>query len=203
MRRTILVIAAFFVVALVASSACFAQTAQEIFNLSADIPEASGVSIDANRVVGTTWTPVGNSLAYNMNYDTVNEIWMATEYYAVDVAPTGGTGNPTTSVVFQQGNNPNGGTTHGLGVKGSATFVSVTGPTGAQTETALVAHPKEVFGTVSETIQPSELIGGFLRMYFGINTGEEGTMPPTAEVFTNSDAPGSYEGTMTISATLP
>jgi len=203
MRSTILVIVVFIVVALIASSSCFAQTAEKIYNLSADIPDATGVSITANKIVGTTWTPVGTSLIYNMTYNTTNEVWLAAEYYAVDVAPTGGTGNPQTTVTFVQGNNPNGGTAHGLGVKGAASFVSVTGPVGAQVETALPSHPKEVFESVNETIQPSELTGGFLRMYFGINTGEEGTMPPKAEVFTNADAPGDYEGTMTVSATLP
>jgi len=195
-------IAAFVVVALVASSVCFAQTAEKIYNLSAEIPDATGVSITASRIVGTTWTPASTSLTYDMNYDTTNEVWLATEYYAVDVAPTGGTGNPQTTVTFLQGYNPNGGTAHGLGVKGAANFVSVTGPTGSQTETALPAHPKEIFSTVNETINPSELNGGFLRMYFGINTGDAST-PTNGEVFTNADAPGSYEGTMTVSATLP
>jgi hypothetical protein len=71
-------------------------------------------------------------------------------------------------------------------------------------EVPLTAHgPKKLLKDLaSEHITPAEVTGGFLRVYAGILTGDA-TTPAGGTPFTNADAPGSYNGTLVVTATVP
>ena len=96
---------------------------------------------------------------------------------------------------------------HELGFKSTATFVKITGPSNAQVENPLTTHgPKKLLKSITagENITSGEINGGFLRVYVGIYPGADAAIDAAGgEPFTNGDKSGSYQGTLTVSATIP
>lgn len=172
------------------------------FLVSATVPAATGASISAARVNAATnaFTPVsGTNLSFDpLTFDATNGIYLPDHFFAIDVGSTGGAGVPDVTVSYTEGTNPNG-TGLGLGWHAAATFVRVS----ATTETPLTAHgPKKLLKDLaSEHITPAEITGGFLRIYTGIVTGDAST-PAGGVPFTNADAPGTYNGTLVVTATV-
>ena len=186
-------------------------TVDKTFLVSATVPAATSVSISAFSVSGTppVFTAVtGTSLSFNpLTFEPTNKIYLPNHFFAIDVAPVGGAGNPNVSFTYTEGSNPNS-PGHGLGFKWTATFVKVTGPTNSPVETGIAAHgPKKLLKDLAgETINKTEITGGFLRIYLGVVTLDPNATfkdPTGAEVFSNADAPGPYDGSLLISATLP
>ncbi len=175
----------------------------QTYTLSAAVPAASGIGFTASSVNATTgvFTPVaGAALTFNpMAFDATNQIWLPNHYFALDISATGGAGSTDATFKYTEGANPNA-PAHGLGWKSAATFVRVNGTI----ETPLTGHgtngKKLLKDVLSEHIIPTELVGGRLRAYLGVNTGDA-TTPATGEVFSNADRAGTYAGTLLISAT--
>jgi hypothetical protein len=183
----------------------------ESFIVSAEVPQATGIAINASQVNASTevWSTVsGNTLDFGMMTLSADGVYLPDHYFAVDVGATGGAGTPSVTVSYTEGTNPNS-PDHGLGWKSTATFVRVEGGPGPedQTEVPLSAHgPKKLLKDLSgELFSESEISGGFFRFYLGIVTGDpEATFPDpaAAEVFTNADAHGEYTGTLLVSASI-
>ena len=192
-----------------------AATATRSFTVSATVPAATGVSINAASVAvnadGTSgaWTALAadattmsfGTLTYNSTYG----YWAPDHYFAVDIGTSGGAGNLTTVVTYSEGTNQNqssGG--HGLGYKGIATFQKVTGSGTNTQEATIAAHGKKRFiDLTGETVTPAQVSGGWLRVYLGIATDPTATgMPTGTEIFTNLDHSGQYTGTVTFTATV-
>ncbi len=194
-----------FMTVATAFNAFAALSAQKTFTLSATVPSATSIAIDAYSVDVATSnaTPVsGTSLGFDpLTLDPVNNIYTANHFFYVNVQASGGAGIPTTTLTFTQGANPNssvGG--NGLGWKGALTYTKVETATGNVTD--LPAHPKELFKDVSgDVVLPAELTGGYFRAYLGLNTGTG--MPSGGEIFNPNDKPGLYDGTLLVSATIP
>lgn len=178
------------------------------FIVSATIPSASGVSIvatevdSASNVFGSTVTALNfDPMTFNSNLG----IWLPDHFFAIDVGVTGGSGSADVQVKYTGGAKPNG-QVKGLEFKATATFVKVTGPENNQVETELGNHgPKKLLNnlTSGEQFTGAELIGGFLRTYVGIFPGDDqAIINAGGEPFTNADLPGSYNGTLTITATV-
>lgn len=206
MKKIVLSIAVVFGLTLVFAPA---NKADEIdFLVSASIPAASGVSITATEVDSAS-NEFGNTVAA-LNFDPMNfnaqlGIWLPDHFFAIDVGVTGGAGSVNVTVTYTEGSKPNG-QTNGLGFKSIATFVKITGPQDNQVQTELVAHgPKKLLKDLAggEQITGTELLGGFLRVFVGIFPGDDqDILDSGGEPFTNSDVPGSYDGTLTITATV-
>ncbi len=201
MKRVSMIMAAMMATVLIASSACFAQSSSKTYVLSATVPAATGISIIANKVIGEDWTLVpGTDLAFgNLVYDPDYQIWVANHYFAIDVAGSGGAGNPTTTFTYTNGSNPNapGSPANGLGYKTGATFVKAT------TQGEVGIYEKRVLQRVAGlSVGPEQLTGGWLRAYIGILDGDPETMPFDGQAFTNADQPGIYSGTLLVSATM-
>lgn len=183
------------------------NAAQVSFTVSATIPAATGVSITATKITGTTWGSTVTALDFDpMTLDTDNGVWLPDHFFAIDVAATGGAGAPDVTAKYVEGSKPSG-QTNGLGYKSLATFVKVTGPDDDQTETQMTAHgPKKPLKDLSgggEQITDTEISGGFLRIYVGIFPGDDPDVTAAGgEPFTNADQPGDYDGTLTITATV-
>jgi hypothetical protein len=151
------------------------------------------------------FTAVGTTLSFNpLTYNTKNSIWLPDHFFAIDVAPTGGGGSTDTTVSYAEPSSPNDATTgHGLGWKTTANFFKVSG-TPAK-EDSLTAHGKKMLKDLSgENIAPAEVAGGYLRIYVGVVTKDPAAVPldpASSEPFTNVDVAGTYQGTLTITAT--
>ena len=178
------------------------------FFVSASIPAASSVSFNVSEVDAgppIKFTPIATTnLNFKMSLNSKLGIYLPATFFAIDVAPTGGAGTPDVLVDYVDTNNPNAAIgKNGLAKKGVASVAIVTGgPTPAdQKETTLL---NKTLGDINgTTVTSAKISGGFMRLYLGIVTGDPATTPSGGEVFTNSDNPGSYEGTLTLTATLP
>jgi hypothetical protein len=174
------------------------------FLVSASVPEATGATIVASRVNSTTgvFSPVaGTNLSFDpLTYDPVNGIYLPNHFFAIDIGAVGGAGAPDVVVNYTEGANPNGAGGFGLGFHAAATFVRVE----SDDEIPLTAHgPKKLLIQLSnEHITTAETVGGFLRIYTGLVTGDE-TTPEGGIPFTNADQPGTYNGTLVVTATVP
>jgi len=188
----------------------FAGTAE--FFITAIVPTAVDVGFTTSQVDPDTleFTLIGTGdqdLNFGiMSFDEGTGTFLPPFIYAVDVGPVNAAGDPaaglvnTVGVTFDEDPHPNG-TGKGLGSKATLTYVEVTGAPGAQTET--VFNRKLLNNVVSAA--PGDFDAGFLRLYVGIFTGEVfATFPVSTdgEPFVTSDVPGSYTGTLTLSATL-
>ncbi len=173
------------------------------FLVSASVPVATGASITASRVNSTNnvFSPVvGTSLSFDpMTFDAVNGIFLPDHYFVIDSGAIGGAGTPDIVVTYTEGTNPNS-PGKGLGWHAAATFVRVQGTT----EIPLTSHgPKKLLKDLAgEHITIAETVGGFFRMYLGVVTGDAAT--PTGGVpFSTGDRPGTYTGTLVVTATVP
>ncbi len=174
------------------------------FTVSATVPSASGVSISVASVNATTnaftTLPAGTTaLSFDpMTFNPTTLVYLPDVYYALNFAVAGGAGEPDVSFQYNEGTNPNGGA-NGLGHKSSATFVQEA--TGG--ETLLPSHPKTMLINVNPThVAYTELAAGsYLRVYLGVCTG--GPNDPTGcKPFTNSDASGTYTGSLVATAVV-
>ena len=178
------------------------------YTVSASVPQATSVNMGATRVnsADNSRSAVsGTALSFDpMTFNSANQIWLPDHYFAVDVTPGTGAGSTDVTLSYTEGANPNSGTSgHGLGWKSTATFMKVVG----STETGLSGHgPKKMLKDLSgEHIVPSEVSGGFLRVYLGIVTKDSSQPipdPAASEVFTNADHAGAYDGSLVITATV-
>jgi hypothetical protein len=179
------------------------------FVVSATVPAASGINIVATQVSlpGNVFGASVTAMDFNpLTFDSTNGIWIPNHYFAVDVGASNGAGNPNITVSYGSESKP-AGQVKGLGFKSTATFVKITGPAGSQVETPLAAHgPKKLLNSIAggENITAAEISGGFFRVYVGLYTGDNaGLNTLGGEPFTNGDKPGTYQGTLTVSATIP
>ena len=198
-----------------------AGAATSDFPLSVTMPTASGVQIVSNMVDSSGWhlLTAGATIpmAFNtMVYDPTNGYWAPTNYFAIDCSMTGGSGAMHVDVKYSEGTP--GGAVHGLGYKGIMTFkqvttanplgTSITNITGLGGYSTVALKDLTTQRTVSST---TSFPTGWLRMYIGIETGDPiGTAMGNAtggltasEMFTNASTPGSYTGTVTVTALTP
>lgn len=194
--------------------------AQTTFTLSANVPLATGVGFTVYQVNaatnafttlpnGTTALNFGN-LVYTNVGTTANPsyIFLPTNYYAIDIAVTGGAGTPDSTVNYTDGAAPTGATST-LGVKGTAMFVkeTYTSATTPPTESTITGFTNKYrYKDVSALHIPYTALGGsWLRVYLGIwdgNTTQTYLDPANGQPFTAADAAGTYTGTMTFTETV-
>jgi hypothetical protein len=186
-----------------------AAMAQVPLTVSATVPAATGLQLTVTPVNATTNTfgtssttattlPFG-TLAFNSSLG----IYLPTNYFAIDIGTTGGAGTPTVNVTYAEGTNPNGVATNGLGTKTTATFVTeaVSGTT--TTETLSSLGKKRLIDLTGTAGQLSTIpTGSFERVYVGVWTGSTTAPadPSNGKPFSNTDAGGTYTGTLTFTA---
>ena len=207
MKRTLQVLAILILAATVWGTSAFAVD----FTVTANIPAATGVSIIATRnqmVNGTEeFGPEVTEFDFDpMSLDTKFGIYRSPHFFAIDVGATGGAEAPDVVVSFNNESNPTG-QAKGLGSKATTTFTLVSGgPTPTDQSEAIIASLgtkllSQLIGgqTIDETLQA----GGFLRMRVGIYDGGSASLNAAGGgPFTNSDKPGKYTGTFTVTATI-
>jgi hypothetical protein len=203
MRKITFILLAIVAISAFVVSACFAQSAEETYTISATVLPATAVSINVSKIIGLSWTPVtGNDLSFDpLEYNSTFGWWAPEHHFAIDVG-TDGAGNPDTTFTYINGSNPNnpfGGPEGGLGYKAGMAFFKVDADEN-ETEIQELTILQSIDGF---QVTSSQVSGGFLRAYLGILVGDEqGDFPPGGEPFTNADAAGVYSGTLLVSATM-
>ena len=187
------------------------------FPITAKIPAATTVNFIVSEVTpGPTPVFVAHpsfnldfsTAGTGMSYDTANGIWVGSRFFAIDLATVDGTGTPAPgtfgSISFGYAGQvvPAGQpATEGLNKRATLTAVRVNSDA---SETQL---RNGAVGNTFAALTNADVVGGFLRVYVGLATGETTGTPPVPVVpgsvpFTNGDKPGTYTGTLTITATL-
>lgn len=189
-RNNLKVIGCFlFVLALI--PVCFAADVQ-VLTPKAVIPAASALSVNVSKVTGTAWSPAASIDFANLVFDAQNNIFMGSCYYAVDVGITSNAANwqvkhETTSIV-------NG--AEKLDENINVVFMKQL--TDRDAIELLKVNFAESNGTV---FSKSQLTGGWLRIYYGIATGEVGKDAPNAKPVGPLKTVGNYQGTVKITLT--
>jgi len=202
-----IIISSFIVVGLALAVTSVSRADVVNFAVTATLPAATGVSIVATEVDSASnvfGQQVGALNFDPLAFDAAIGIYLPDHFYAIDVGATGGAGSPDVIVTYVEGAKPVG-QTNGLGWKSIATFVKVTGSPGNEVQTDMNAHgPKQLLKDLTgENVTEAELTGGFLRLYVGIFPGDDqAILNAGGEVFSNSDEAGTYNGTLTITATV-
>ncbi len=194
---------------IVAGVVVFAQTgfaATATYTVSATVPASSAISINAfsvNSVSSVKSGITGTALSFNpLVYQPSLGIYLPDHYFIIESGLGTGAGNQDITIVYTEGANPNTGG-HGLGWKTVATFNKVTGPS---TEVAITGHPKRLLKDLTGAginITPAQIGTSLLRMYVGAVTGDATLGEPAgAEVISNADRQGDYNGQLAITATV-
>ncbi len=173
----------------------FAQTVTKSVVIKADIPSQEGLSVAISRIdKNQNWNEATeiffNSLHYNSDYG----VFLSDDYYAVDVGVLCNAVNWTLTYTATSVVGPN---NYKLDDHINVTFVKQISDSEAQ-ELA-----KTTYGDARGplTFGKSDLQGGWLRIYYGIATGDQQTDAPGARPITTDVPAGLYSGTITLTLT--
>jgi hypothetical protein len=172
----------------------YAATNQTI-NINTTIPTMTGgLNVTISRVTGTVWTPATSISFGALTWDPLNSIFLPDSYYAVDIGVLDNSGavwtvtHTRTSLA---------GTGTNLDNKVNVAFVKQTSSTTSQ-ELQKVSYQDSQGIAYTKTT----LSGGWLRIYYGIGTGDPANpdAPGVTPISLDSQA-GTYSGTVTITLT--
>jgi hypothetical protein len=191
--KNILICMVFVVVALCAATNAWAAASQTV-TVNATIPTMTGgLSVTVSKVTGTVWTAATSIAFGTLVWDTVNNIFLPASYYAVDIGVTDNSGTAWT-ITHTRANLANG--TNNLNNKVNVSFNKQTSSTVA-TELQKVSYANS--NSIAYT--KAQLSGGWLRIYYGVGTGEAGK-DATGVTPIGLDTPaGTYTGSVTITLT--
>lgn len=170
----------------------------EVYTIGANVPSSTGASFTVSKVTDGVFTPhASNNLSFGeLSLDSDNGIFLAPYYFNIDVGGVGGSGIPSIDIQYSDTGSPTGATTD-LGDHGTFSYFSITEVEGSEVQTDLdFLSLHEADGL---TITSTDLGSGFLRIALGVSTGN----PPVegdAVPFNLGSAPGTYTGTLTLTA---
>lgn len=195
MRKNLICMLAALVVFAFCSTSAWAALSQTV-TVDATVPvAAAGVTVTVSRVTGTTWTSASSISFGTLVWDTVNKIFLPASYFAIDVGVSDNVGGWTVTHTRTSlaGNGTN------LNDKVNVSFVKQTSST--------TSEPLQYLSyTASNNISYNnlQLAGGWLRIYYGIGTGDTTAGKEDASGVTpiGMDTPaGTYNGSVTITLT--
>ena len=190
--KNILVCMVFVMVAISATSA-WAASSQTVTVNATVATITGGLSVSVSKVTGTVWTAASSISFGTLVWDTVNHIFLPNCYYAVDVGVTDNSGTPWT-LTHTRASLANG--TSNLNNKVNVSFNKQTSST-ASTELRKVS-----FGNSNGVAYTkAQLSGGWLRIYYGVGTGEPGADAPGVTPIGIDTLAGTYTGSVTITLT--
>ncbi|MBN2121269.1 MAG: hypothetical protein JW734_09495 [Candidatus Omnitrophica bacterium] len=161
--------------------------------ISAEVPQATDVNVVLSRVTGDSWTPAASMNFGTLALDEDLGIFLPPYYFAADVGVNGGA--PWTIQHSVSGADFTTGGLEALGDNVIVTFMKQTGDEeGSELGKVLIMNASRSYSNV-------DLYPGWLRVYYGISTGEPGAEPAGATPITVHEYAGNYSGTVTISLT--
>lgn len=173
----------------------YASTSQTV-NVNATIPTMTGgLTVTVSKVVGTTWTPATSISFGTLAWDPTNHIFLPNCYYAADIGVVDNSGtvwtvtHTRTSLAGSAGGN--------LDNKVNVSFNKQTDDTHG-TELQKVSYGNSQSIAYTKT----QLSGGWLRIYYGVGTGDPAHPDAPGVTPIGLDTPaGTYNGTVTITLT--
>ncbi|MFH0858943.1 MAG: hypothetical protein V1842_05355 [Candidatus Omnitrophota bacterium] len=185
----------FVVVAFCATNAWAA--ASQTVAVSATVPTVTGgLSVVVSKVIGTTFTPASSVSFGTLALDPVNNIYTTADqsYYAMDIGVVDNTAT-IWSVAHTRASLVSG--ANNLDGKVNVSFVKQTSST-ASTPLQKVSFNN----SQSISYNKTALAGGWLRIYYGLGTGDPANPDATGVTPIGLDTPaGTYTGSVTITLT--
>lgn len=164
-----------------------------IVDISSYIPLQSSLTVNISKVENDTWTPAANLEFGNLVYDETNKIFTASAYFAVDVEILANTA--TWSVVHSCSSLSNGIDTLDNNI--NVTFVHQKDKdTGEEIEK--LSYAASNGKSLSKSKFPG---GGWLRIYYGIATGETTKDAPGVTPIISGNTAGNYKGNINLTLT--
>lgn len=174
------------------TTACFAQESK-VVDVKAYVPQQSGLSISVSKVVGTNWTTGQTNIDFgSLLFDAQNNIFTGTAYYAVDI----GVNSNAASWQLKHETTPISNGTETLDENINVVFMKQLDDYNA-TE-LLKVNFAESNGRV---FYRNQLRDGWLRIYYGLATGETGKDAANAKPIAPTKTFGNYQGTVKITLT--
>jgi len=175
------------------SMSSFAQyTTNQQFDVRASIPQQNGFNVTISRVQGTTWSTRTSVDFGSLFFDGVNNIFLSNYYYAVDIGvlanlPNWSIKHTTTSIVNTT-------------VPGATLDNNINVSFVKQLDAATAAPlDKVVYSNSNNKIYTKDqLLDGWLRIYYGVATGEAGKDAPGAQPIGINQPAGTYLGQVTL-----
>lgn len=196
MKNILIICMVFVVVAFCATNAWAIKT--QTITVNATVPTMTGgLSVGVSKVdsaTGLVWTPATSISFGTLVWDTVNSIFLPDSYYAVDIGVLDNTGTAWT-VTHTRASLANG--VNNLNDKVNVSFNKQTDKTHG-TELQYVSFNN----SQSKAFTKATLAGGWLRIYYGIGTGNPAKPDATGVTPIGLDTPaGTYTGSVTITLT--
>lgn len=193
--KNIFICMVFVVVAFCATSAWAVPVSQTV-TVNATVPTVTGgLTVDISKVTGTVWTPGQTLINFGtLVYDPLTNIFLPDSYYAVDIGVTDNSGTAWT-VTHTRNSLVSG--ANNLDSKVNVAFNKQTSST-VGTELS-----KFSFGdSNAKAFTKAMLLGGWLRIYYGIGTGDPAKPDASGVTPIGLDTPaGTYTGSVTITLT--
>ena len=168
--------------------------ASQTVSVNATVPTMTGgLSVTVSQVTGTVWTTASSISFGTLIWDSINKIFLPASYYAVDIGVTDNSGAAWTVThtrvsLAGQGTNLDG-----------KVNVSFNKQTSSSVGTELAKYSFANSQNIAYT--KTQLTGGWLRIYYGVGTGEAGK-DATGVTPIGLDTPsGTYAGSVTITLT--
>jgi hypothetical protein len=197
--KNILICMIFVVVAFCATTNALAITtpvSAPAITVSATVPVISGgLSVTVSKYIGTVGTPVSAAMPFGNLVLGSNGVFAPSDggYYGVDIGVTDNTGTNWQLQHVATWLARTSGTAANINNKVNVTFSKQL--TGTSTEW----QEKYTYGeALSKSYTKSLLTGGWLRIYYGIATGEAGKDATNATPIGLDTPSGTYSGTVTI-----
>ena len=162
--------------------------------VNATIPTMTGgLSVTVSKVTGTVWTTASSISFGTLIWNKTNNIFLPTSYYAVDIGVTDNTGTAWT-VTHTRASLANG--TNNLDNKVNVSF-------NKQTSSTVGSELNKVSFNNSNNkgYTKAQLTGGWLRIYYGVGTGETGKDASGVTPIGLDTPAGTYTGSVTITLT--
>ncbi len=193
MKRTVLI---GLIASLVFASSALADTYSQSVIIKAIVPEMQGLDVAISRVHvegnDEKWEHASEICFDDLSYNTKYHIFLPQHWYVIDVGVNSNASNWTISY----------------------TATSIVGPNGykldnhinvvvfKQKEKSQTLLKKCTYGEMlSASFDRSQLLGGWLRIYYGISTGDKKVDPPNAKPITVDVPAGTYTGTIILTLT--
>ncbi len=181
------------------ASVCLAAQTNTI-TVKAVIPSTNGMTVTISQVVGTTFTPLAANDTMDfgtLTLDTVNHIYSAPFYFAVDIGVLNNSGawtvQHTPASIY---NRTTGNTSQNLDSNINVTFEH------QLTDTTSSPLAQLSFLNSTRSVTNTDISTGWLRIYYGIGTGNTTTPDnPGVVPIPQTQVAGNYQGSVTLALT--
>lgn len=164
-------------------------------DVKAYIPAQDGLTVTVSKVVGTTWTQVPSIDFGNLTFDATNHIFVTADgsYYAVDVGVDSNAADWLVTHTVTSLVNGSDNIDHNVNV----TFMLQTSnATGNK-----IGDVMSYAASNSKSFTKAQLAGGWLRVYYGIATGDKAKDGADVTPIGANQTNGSYTGRVTFTLT--